>query len=63
MEPKLQTYDNALRVSSWADLFGFQYETGRDDKGPYVVVEGVRYEDKNADHALVMEARAMGMNV
>lgn len=63
MEKQINTYEHALQVSSWADLFGFQYEAGRDGDTPFVIVEGVKYEDKDADHALVMAAKAMGMGV
>ena len=60
MEKQVRVYKEALTLSSWADLFGFNLDMGQDGE-PFVEVDGVRYTDADAEKALTIAAQAMGM--
>jgi len=61
-EQMLNNYDKANRLRSWADLFGFQIEMGRENDVPFIELDGVRLQSEDMDLLLSGVAGMMGMS-
>lgn len=57
----LANYDKANRLKSWADLFGFQLEMGRDAM-PYIILDGIVSYGDNPESLINYTAIQMGMS-
>jgi hypothetical protein len=61
--PSFEVYEQSQKLQSWADLFGFHIEMGRDNFLPYVEVDGARFYSPNPLRALQEAAGMMGMEI
>lgn len=58
----LHTAGNYMRLTDWADTFGFELEAGRMGEIGYVKVDGVLIAAEDVDAALGLAAHVMGMS-